>query len=501
MGTTTIMKTQNTFIALALFITAFTFGQNTFPPTGNVGTTTTPAYLLDINSTNPYIRIRSSVYTLDPAVLTRKGGIIFNQENQDKTAAISYAIPPGYHVPGILFSTKTAWNTPGPGEQDWYDRMFLHPNGNLGIGTTAPSAKLDVNGSVVFDDKSSPYTNIRIGHDANDAIIADNLGNKAYGGGYWFRVHNETAGAGKYIDVMALTEAGKVGVGTNSPSAKLESYNTTAGVTAFKTSGLNGYLLVDNVGSGENYYSANKFHDFQTAGGASKMRITESGSVGIGTTLPTAKLHINNGNNSYGAILANSSELPFSLYTKTISTSVVNGESFRLGLKYDSNENNGFISFYRGGDTSGGFLGLSTNGSERMRIDQAGFVGIGTNSPDAKLTVNGQIHTKEVRIDLLAPMTVPDYVFANDYKLKTLNEVDNYIKANNHLPEIPSAKEIEKNGLMVAEMNLSLLKKIEELTLYAIEQQKKLEAQNKINETLAKQLELLGARLTSLEKK
>jgi Phage T4 tail fibre len=129
-----------------------------------------------------------------------------------------------------------------------------------------------------------------------------------------------------------------------------------------------------------------------------------------------------------------------------------------------------------------------------------GSIGIGTNSPDAKLTVKGQIHAQEVKIDLLVAI-VPDYVFANDYKLKTLNEVDNYIKANSHLPEIPSAKEMEKNGLMVAEMNLSLLKKIEELTLYAIEQQKKLEAQNKINETLAKQSELLGARLTSLEKK
>lgn len=111
---------------------------------------------------------------------------------------------------------------------------------------------------------------------------------------------------------------------------------------------------------------------------------------------------------------------------------------------------------------------------ERVRINENGNVGIGTNSPDTKLAVNGTIHTKEVKVDLLSPM-VPDYVFANDYKLKTLPEVEKYIKENSHLPEIASAREFEKNGVLLAEMNMKLLKKVEELTLYAIEQEKKTE--------------------------
>lgn len=95
-------------------------------------------------------------------------------------------------------------------------------------------------------------------------------------------------------------------------------------------------------------------------------------------------------------------------------------------------------------------------------------VGIGTTSPDEKLTVKGKIHTQEVRVDMLGPL-VPDYVFNTNYKLKSLQEVEKYINENKHLPEIPSAQEIEKNGLMLAEMNMALLKKIEELTLYMIE--------------------------------
>lgn len=104
----------------------------------------------------------------------------------------------------------------------------------------------------------------------------------------------------------------------------------------------------------------------------------------------------------------------------------------------------------------------------------AGNVGIGTTTPDEALTVDGKIHTREVRVDILAPF-VPDYVFYDDYKLKSLEEVQNYIDQNGHLPNIPSAQEMEKEGMNLKEMNLKLLEKIEELTLYILQQEKRIQ--------------------------
>ncbi|RXG11371.1 hypothetical protein DSM03_1178 [Leeuwenhoekiella aestuarii] len=108
-----------------------------------------------------------------------------------------------------------------------------------------------------------------------------------------------------------------------------------------------------------------------------------------------------------------------------------------------------------------------------MSDNGLGNVGIGTQSPDEKLTVKGNIHAEEVRVDLSVP--APDYVFEKDYDLKTLDEVENYIIANKHLPEIPSANDFERDGIPTGEMNMLLLKKVEELTLYILNQNKRIQ--------------------------
>ncbi len=114
-----------------------------------------------------------------------------------------------------------------------------------------------------------------------------------------------------------------------------------------------------------------------------------------------------------------------------------------------------------------------------------GNVGIGTNDPGAyKLAVNGNVHAKEVTVDLIG---WPDYVFEENYTLPTLSQVEQHIKEKGHLVNIPSAKEVEENGVQLGEMNKKLLEKIEELTLYAIAQQKQLKEQ----EARLKKLEAL----------
>ncbi|MCP4457316.1 MAG: hypothetical protein GY816_04720, partial [Cytophagales bacterium] len=118
-------------------------------------------------------------------------------------------------------------------------------------------------------------------------------------------------------------------------------------------------------------------------------------------------------------------------------------------------------------------------------------VGIGTESTGTHtLAVDGSIHAEEVLIDL--NVQGPDYVFEPSYDLRTLEETEEFITTNKHLPEVPSAKEMEENGIVLGEMNMLLLKKIEELTLYLIEQNKQLSQQNKTIEKLQKQVDQLS---------
>ncbi len=137
--------------------------------------------------------------------------------------------------------------------------------------------------------------------------------------------------------------------------------------------------------------------------------------------------------------------------------------------------------------TTGAYpLVFGTSNTARMTITSGGNVGVGTYSPDEKLTVKGKIHTEEVRVDLSVP--APDYVFEKDYDLTPLSHIEKFIQANKHLPEVPSAKQMEQDGVNLKEMNMILLKKIEELTLHLIEKDKKLTEVEKRLEQLEEKL-------------
>ncbi len=285
--------------------------------------------------------------------------------------------------------------------------------------------------------------------------------------------------------------SGNVGVGTTSPTTKLDvkgktSVDNTLIIDGIDTGNpnalseqlrLSGYGILGNRGamyiSNQNPQGHIKFYVGGKHGIGSHMIIQNTGNVGIGTANPSTKLDVTGKTSVDNTLIidgvdpgnpnALSEQLRLSGY----------GILGNRGAMYISNQNpQGYIKFYVGGKHGIG---------SHMIIKNTGNIGIGTTTPDAKLAVNGNIHTKEVKVDLIG---WSDFVFYDNYKLPTLVEVENHIKEKGHLKDIPSAKDVEENGVFLGEMDAKLLQKIEELTLYTIQQQKEIKEQKEKVEEL-----------------
>lgn len=204
-----------------------------------------------------------------------------------------------------------------------------------------------------------------------------------------------------------------------------------------------------------------------------------AGKVGIGTQTPRASLDVaKTDTNTTSSILGRLSEGDANgngtyLGVRTFNTQPTYSPSFALEHRFYGLLNSS-INFCRGAEQQGGFITFSTsNGSEKMRLDAFGNLGIGTtNTGLYRLTVDGTAAAR--RIKVTQQPNWADFVFQADYQLPSLQEVENYINTNKHLSGIPSAKEVQKEGIDLGEMNKLLLQKIEELTLYLIKQDKQL---------------------------
>ena len=227
----------------------------------------------------------------------------------------------------------------------------------------------------------------------------------------------------------------------------------------------------------------------------SRFFINKLGNVGIGTSTPSDKLTVTGdakitGNMAIGTNVGGAYDLNIS-----------NGDnSSRIGF-INSNYNENAVVEYHGSSKDLRFQhwnnGSFVNTIMSLNIPN-GTVGIGTiDTKGFKLGVNGKIAATEVKVATYNNW--PDYVFTKEYKLPTLQEVAQHIKKKGHLQNIPSAKEVKENGgIELGEMNRKLLEKIEELTLYTIQQQKeieKLKSQNKELLKLSKDIEFIKQKL------
>lgn len=280
--------------------------------------------------------------------------------------------------------------------------------------------------------------------------------------------------------------SGNVGIGTNTPSAPLDIQSSNANGLRFGRSGTDiGQIDFSNNDLDISSNTNNMRFSVQTG----QVFSFSTGNVGIGTTNPSAaKLVLNSGTTNQNSLI-NGDKIGFTR-TSDAAEVVYLKKSTDLGSEGTAN-----IHGYDG-------LIFRTTGAEtpRMTILSTGKVGIGTLTPDELLSVNGTIHTKEVKVDLSG---WSDYVFKPTYTLPSLSQVKSYIDQNHHLSEMPSEQDVVKNGLNLGEIVKLQTKKIEELTLYLIEKDKQVSDQQKEIEQLKEEQKKTAqqeTRIATLEK-
>ncbi|MFL5786695.1 MAG: hypothetical protein ACJ748_01465 [Flavisolibacter sp.] len=207
--------------------------------------------------------------------------------------------------------------------------------------------------------------------------------------------------------------------------------------------------------------------------GNNGMRITSAGNVGIGTGQTSFhRLNVAGTVGSNGVWVANSNTASISLLNN-----LTPGAWNALTQQGDN------LLMWKGAsiDQPEGGLVIApwSNSSKGIRITGEGNVGIGTSNPGSfKLAVEGKIAARGIKVTV--DPNFPDYVFDSAYQLKPLAHLEQYINKNKHLPGIPSAEEVKKEGgIELGDMNVKLLEKIEELTLYVIELKKENEQMKK----------------------
>lgn len=447
---------------------------------GNVGIgTNTPASKLTINGIDPVI------------------GLMNNGIATGSIQANGFDMKIGTHpdnpVGDIIFQPKGI------------DRVWITENGKVGVGTPTPTGILTVNGI-------NPY--IQMQNNGVDKGYLLTVGNDLK------LAINSTNATGKLIfntqqtDRMVVDDDGKVGIGTLNPYGNLTVNGASPFIQMQHNNANTGYIQAVNaqLRLGTNLANATGNLVLQTKE-ITRLAIDKDGLVGIGTTSPSTILTINgnepilqmrnddvnkgfvqlvgddikigtNSSNDLGKFLVRTNGVDrFSIDhngNAILGSSseggdlVLNGSSSKLELKSNGTSSLRIIAssinpIIEG--TAGNGIFRIRNSAEGIVLHPTGHISLGgtVTGFGKTLSVNGAMIATSVTA--LAIINWPDYVFEQDYKLKPLSEVKQFIAENKHLPNIPPASEIEKSGVELGDMSKRLIEKIEELTLYILQQQ------------------------------
>ncbi len=376
--------------------------------------------------------------------------------------------------------------------------------GHVGIGTKTPRSMLDIAGSIYvsgadntifFDSDESDYAaNWAVDYQTNKGLrfyepIYGNVG--PGGGGTTGDAPTSYEVVSRKTHLFIQNNSGNIGAGATRPIQKLH---------------INGNLLVNTVGasllfddeagpenpngrwgikyesSGLNFWKP--IRSLEAAPGEVELNYAlfisdEEGKIGLNTSYPCERLQIgdrwtfHDGGNKIIGYNWDWLSVEGSGYSRRIldgkscwmsmsETGDIEFSSAPEGVAGESFENQKHSNIW-----------IGNNGNVGIGLDGYSDYNILRNSTSSKLWVKGGITTTEVWVKLAVDWS--DFVFDKDYHLRPLSEVESFIKENGHLPEIPNAAEVAEKGINVGEMDAKLLQKIEELTLYVIEQQKQID--------------------------
>lgn len=385
---------------------------------GNVGIgTNNPAEKLSINAANAAIQFMNSG--------TARGYLQVNGTDMKLGTYVNNT------TGNIIFTTKAV------------DRMRIDENGLIGIGTSTGTAAFTLNGA-------NPILQLRNG-DVNKGFILLNGDDVRVGTN-----SNNTTGSllfqTKLIDRMAIDENGQIGIGTSSPTSIL-SINSTNPIVQLKNSGADkGFiqLVNDDIKIGTNLNNTTGKFVVRTDGD-DRFTINNIGNATLGTAAEGGLLTVDGGYT--GMVLKTGGITRMSMIAAGINPEITGTGTGVLRIR---NNGDGMY-FYPNGQISIGGGGATATGY--------------TISVEGKLIAT--------TVTSLPFGSWPDYVFEKNYSLRSLPELKNFIETHKHLPNVPSAAAIGKEGVILAEISKAMIEKIEELTLYILQQQEQIDALKK----------------------